>query len=367
MQRMKYRILVIFILLLSALAQAQNPRVTLWTGFDQLILKYAALTNTVAVSGANLELRLADNQKTGLLETGQIAGRFDTVVLSWNAVTPDKTSLQIEARAKVAGVWTKYYKIALWTTDTSLEKQSFSAQADQFGQVETDTLKLKAFAEALQIKVIFSSIKTGISPSLFGLAAVMSDSTQHQNVLPKSLDKTAWGLDLPVPARSQMIYPNGGSVWCSPTSTTMLLEYWSAKLGRKLSDSVPTAARAVWDTTYDGAGNWSFNMAYAGSKGLRAYVHRLSSLAQAQKYIAQGIPLALSIAWKLGALDGAALPSSNGHLVVLRGFTATGDPIINDPAAATDAAVRRVYKRAQLEKIWIEASGGIVYLIEAAK
>ena len=365
---MKYRILLLLILLPSLLAQAQNPRVTLWTGFDQRLLKDAALTNTVAASGANLELRLAAGQKTGVLETGQITARFDTVVLSWNAITPNKTSLQIQARAKVAGVWTKYYKMALWTT--GLERRSFSAQADQFGQVETDTLKLKTFAEALQIKVIFSSSQTGISPSLFGLAAVMSDSTQNdstQNALPTSLDKTAWGIDLPVPMRSQMIYPNGGRVWCSPSSTTMLLEYWSAKLGRKLADTVPTAARAVWDSTYNGAGNWSFNMAYAGSKGLRAYLHRLSSFSQAAEYIAQGIPLALSIAWKLGALDGAALPSSNGHLVVLRGFTATGDPIINDPAAATDAGVRRVYKRAQLEKLWLEASGGLVYIIQGTR
>ncbi len=359
---MKYQVLIIF--LLSILAQAQNPRVTLWTGFDQRLLTYAALTNTVA-AGAKLELKLAANQKTGMLETGQIAARFDTVVLSWNALTPDNTSLQIEARAKVAGVWTKYYRIAFWTTDPAQTRRSFAAQADQFGQLETDTLKLKILAEALQIKVIFSSAKIGISPSLFAVAATMSDSTQKPQ--PTVSDKTAWGIELPVPVRSQMIYPNGGRVWCSPASTTMLLEYWSAKQGRNLADSVPTAAQAVWDTTYDGAGNWSFNMAYAGSKGLRAYVHRLSSLSQAEEYIAKGIPLALSIAWKLGALDGAALPSSNGHLVVLRGFSATGDPIINDPAAASNTTVRRVYKRAQLEKVWIEASGGMVYVIEATE
>ncbi len=29
-----------------------------------------------------------------------------------------------------------------------------------------------------------------------------------------------------MPLRSQMIYPNGGEVWCSPTSVAMLLAYW---------------------------------------------------------------------------------------------------------------------------------------------
>jgi hypothetical protein len=54
-------------------------------------------------------------------------------------------------------------------------------------------------------------------------------------------------------------------------------------------------------------------------------------------------------------------------LLVLRGFTKSGDAIVNDPAAASDNTVRRVYKRAQLEKAWIEASGGMVYVTEAQK
>ena len=346
---------------------AQTPRVTLWTGFDAQVLKFASLQDLTSASSDALALGLDKNKLSGILETGFIAGRFDTAVLSWNAFTPIGTALQLEARARVAGAWSKYFQLGSWSTDLSLVRQSVTGQADSFGDVDTDTLKLKSLADALQIRVRFSSKKIGLSPTLFGLAAVLSDSSQHQKVVSSKSNQAVWGTDLAVPMRSQMIYPNGGRVWCSPTSLTMLLEYWSQKLGQKLADSVPMAAKTVWDSTYDGAGNWSFNMAYAGSKGLRAYVHRLSSLSEAEKYIAKGIPLALSLAWKLGGLDGAALPSSNGHLLVLRGFTKSGDAIVNDPAAATDATVRRVYKRAQLEKAWIEASGGMVYVVEAQK
>ena len=346
---------------------AQTPRVTLWTGFDAQVLKFASLQDLTSASSDALALGLDKNKLSGILETGFIAGRFDTAVLSWNAFTPIGTALQLEARARVAGAWSKYFQLGSWSTDLSLVRQSVTGQADSFGDVDTDTLKLKSLADALQIRVRFSSKKIGLSPTLFGLAAVLSDSSQHQKVVSSKSNQAVWGTDLAVPMRSQMIYPNGGRVWCSPTSLTMLLEYWSQKLGQKLADSVPMAAKTVWDTAYNGAGNWSFNMAYAGSKGLRAYVHRLSSLSEAEKYIAKGIPLALSLAWKLGGLDGAALPSSNGHLLVLRGFTKSGDAIVNDPAAATDATVRRVYKRAQLEKAWIEASGGMVYVVEAQK
>jgi Peptidase_C39 like family len=200
------------------------------------------------------------------------------------------------------------------------------------------------------------------------LWAVTSDSKTHYTVQntgqASTSDRSAWGFELDVPMRSQMIYPNGGEVWCSPTSTTMILEYWSAKLGRDLADSVPIAAKSVWDGVYSGSGNWPFNTAYASSKGLSAHVDRLSSLTQAEVFIKRGVPLAISIGWKAGELPGAHITSSQGHLVVLRGFTKTGDAIINDPAAKTDANVRTVYPRVALERAWIEHSGGIVYVIE---
>ena len=37
--------------------------------------------------------------------------------------------------------------------------------------------------------------------------------------------------------------------------------------------------------------------------------------------------------------------------------------VVNDPAGATNGEVRRVYDRAQFERIWIAASGGTAYVI----
>ena len=45
------------------------------------------------------------------------------------------------------------------------------------------------------------------------------------------------------------------------------------------------------------------------------------------------------------------------------GFTDEGDPIVNDPAAPSNDAVRRSYDRAQFERVWLEGSGGAVYVI----
>ena len=156
--------------------------------------------------------------------------------------------------------------------------------------------------------------------------------------------------DLAVPTYSQEIhaghypeYDNGGEAWCSPTSTAMILDKWGA--GPTLHDlalfpgaghvdgQVDFAARATYDWNYQGAGNWPFNTAYAGSRGLTAFVTRLRSLAEAELFIQKGIPLVASIN---GRLPGFFFGKTNGHLLTIVGFTANGDVISNDPAVPTD-------------------------------
>jgi hypothetical protein len=126
---------------------------------------------------------------------------------------------------------------------------------------------------------------------------------------------------------------------------------------------VDYAARAVYDWHYQGAGNWPFNTAYAGNRGLNAFVTRLRSLAEAELFIEKGIPLVASIN---GRLPGFFFGKTNGHLLTIVGFTASGDVISNDPAVPTDAEVHRIYGRADFEQVWLGGSAGIVYVIYAS-
>ena len=64
-------------------------------------------------------------------------------------------------------------------------------------------------------------------------------------------------------------------------------------------------------------------------------------------------------------LDGAGY-GTNGHLMVVAGFTDSGDVVVNDPAShllKDDAQVRTTYRRDQLENAWVPHSGGTVYVI----
>jgi len=334
------RLLAFSVLAFSSLTEATMTATT---------LTYSHSTTTVLNAPADLNglgVKRAGNVLTGP-ET--VAPAFRELIPSWNAVTPPGSSLTLEVRAKQATGWTRWYSFGTWMSAEG--RSSLDGQKDAAGTLNTDTLSLTVPATAYQYRLTLRG-----SAQLSLLAFTTSDKSKERSASAPS-DRTAWGKVLNVPQRSQMIYPGGGEVWCSPTSTSMILAYWGKTV------TVPQAAAATFDAAYDGTGNWPFNTAYAGSQGLRAFVSRLPGLNEAERYISAGIPLAVSLGWKAGELPGVAVPTSNGHLMVLVGFDAAGNPVLNDPAAPSDATVRRSYPRAAFERLWQEHSGGVVYVM----
>ncbi len=187
-------------------------------------------------------------------------------------------------------------------------------------------------------------------------------------------------IDLDVPAFAQMphhghfpAYDGGGASWCSPASLAMVLAYWGA--GPSVADlawvgeghddpQVDHAARHTYDAAYGGCGNWSFGAAYAAGFGLDAVVTKLESLREVEELLDVGVPVIASIAAGPGELPGFALVEGTaGHLVVVRGVTELGEPIVNDPAAATNGGVKRTYPRAAFERAWLGGSGGVVTIV----
>jgi hypothetical protein len=223
------------------------------------------------------------------------------------------------------------------------------------------------------------------------VAATLSDpQTPSLVASPTTMTST---VDLQVPQYSQELhhgeYPQfdgGGEAWCSPTSTEMVVEYWNrgpsghdvASLppdpvfdaNGRVDPTVDWAAAHTYDWHYDGTGNWPFNAAYASEYGLDGSVRMFDSLQGLEAWIKRGVPVVTSIAWDNtdadpnNNLDGSDITGTDGHLMVVRGFTASGDVIANDPASPTDARVRHVYKRAQFEYDWLNASNGIGYVIK---
>jgi hypothetical protein len=294
---------------------------------------------------------------------------FTDAIASWSAATPPGTWLETLVRAQVGTRWTKWYSLGIWAEgEETVQRHSVNLQGDADGSVAVDTLKLafkkKAPPNAYQVAVRLFAESAATTPALSAVTVATSTAADA----PRSLaagNPAYWSGPLPVPECSQMVYPEGGPVWCSPTSVSMVLAYWQGTTG-PCEPRVRAAVAGVYDWLYDGHGNWPFNTAYASAQGFEAWVGRLTSLAEAERWLGAGIPLVISYAWGKGDLTGAPIPSSNGHLAVLVGFDASGDPIVNDPAAASDGEVQRTYPRAELESLWLEHSGGTVYAIYPA-
>lgn len=307
-------------------------------------------------------LRLAAGAPAGEALSPVVRTGFEAreAVPSWNAATPAGTWVEARLRARVAGRWTRWYELGVWSSRDGARRHSVAGQRDARGRVATDTLVLAAGADALQLALRLRSERGGASPSLRLAAVAFSAAPKRPRMLAAG-DRSLWGRLLDVPRYSQMVYPDGGEVWCSPTSVAMVVAYWQRDRGAP-EPRVRRAVRGVYDGVYRGHGNWSFNVAFAATQGLDARVARLASLRDVERWVAAGVPVVLSYAWRPGQLAGSS-GSSDGHLGVVVGFDRSGNPVVNDPAARSDAAVRRTYRRAQLERLWLEHSGGTVYLI----
>jgi len=170
-------------------------------------------------------------------------------------------------------------------------------------------------------------------------------------------DRRAWGKVLPVPERSQWVEEKDAAGICSPTAVAMVLEFHGIrKSTREVADGVYDHAARIY-------GNWPFNTAYAHCvSGLETFVRRGVGLECLEAEIACGRPVVISHQWRPGELAGAPLPESAGHLVVVAGFTAEGDVVVNDPAGRP-GSVRRVYQRRQLCRTWLERGPGIMYVL----
>ncbi|SDJ30484.1 Peptidase_C39 like family protein [Nonomuraea maritima] len=305
------------------------------------------------------------------------------LIASWTADLPQGSWMQVELRGRNAHGLTAWYSMGRWAyAEGDILRTSVPGQQDADAKVKVDTLvaatgrRLRAYQLRL---TLYRRPGSPVTPRV-RTAGVMASRVPRRASVPVSPTGGAWGVELPVPRRSQNVhrghYPEwngGGEAWCSPTSTTMVLGYW----GRWPSEQetswvtpsdpdpeVDHAARHTYDHAYKGTGNWVFNTAYAGRYGMHAFVTRLRSLTELERLIAAGIPVITSQSFTKKELPGAGY-GTQGHLMVVVGFTEQGDVVANDPASSGNDAVRRVYPRAAFEKVWLRSSssGGVAYVI----
>jgi len=329
------------------------------------------------VAGVRYEL---GRWTSGWITPGQA---FTELVPSWSASTPAGSWVRVLVRVRgTDGRLSGFKDLGRWSSgDRWFKRRSAGSQADALASVATDTLRAQAGVrlDRFQLRLQLLRRPGHAGPALRSVSAVVS-------LLPASVSTSqpasSTPVSLPVPGYSQMIhrgqdpeYGGGGEAWCSPTSLAMVLGYYGrlpapasyAWVKASYADRwVNQVARLTYDYRYAGTGNWPFNTAVGANLLADAFVTRLPDLRTAEAFLRAGIPLVVSIRFSRGQLTGAPISASPGHLVVLAGLTATGDPIVMDPAAASDGTVRRTYDRGQFERAWVAGSGGTAYVLRDA-
>lgn len=306
---------------------------------------------------------------------------FEQALLSWNVECPANTGMCVELRVRAAkdARWSPWLYLGDW--GAPLPQPSGLYQLEEFLALDepTDAVpvgdprrKRVAFEGGAVDVDVFKSDKRW-AQAQFGVSVERAEPARDERVrvrrvsicFSRKSDAPAPQFVLPDAARRRLSTPFrsqrterpeiAGRI-CSPTSIAMLLEH------RGLRVDTLTAAERIYDTAHDIYGNWTRAIQGAYSFGAPGYLARFSDWNEVAALIAQGTPIAISIAAKEGELDGAPYPKTSGHLLVLCGFDERGDVFVNDPAAGTPELGQLTYRREQLERVWM-ARGGTSYVL----
>ncbi len=281
---------------------------------------------------------------------------------SWNVKGIGEHDLSIDVELVFEDGHQSSYSFGHWNRQAQKRgeqgsRTSVNGQNDAYGAVHTDTLILKKTAHVARW-TLGSAVQSLSEPQLklFGVCVGRPGSEPSPSPLLPSDD--GWSVE--VPPLCQFDYL-GGKVWCSPTSVTMIMQYWSKMKGMdSWHYAVPETSAKVFDPGWPGTGNWSFNVAHAGGHdGLRSWVCRLASLDSLIHLLRLGVPVAASVSYDL--LKGKATKGDNdGHLVVVSGWDQSQHVIVNDPAKCP--MVRTKYPVNAFMRGW-NASHRTVYII----
>jgi cell wall-associated NlpC family hydrolase len=281
---------------------------------------------------------------------------FNELLLSADAVFPGGGELEAEAQVKIAGSWSPWFSFGRFNPAGG--GASAEPQENAFGRMDIDILKLKNKASAFRYRLTIKP--AGGKPPVLRLAAVSyTDSGAAYSPAEAAAKPPDFkAVKLVMPRFSQMIQQvNYAGDICSPVSLSMAL----CGLGLK-AEPLGTAA-AVLDSTQNIYGNWFFNTAHAGSRGLYAFIARLNSLEDARAFLQAGAQVIASVTFGPDELKNSPLKKTKGHLLVITGFNAKGDVLAHDPAAPDEKTVERVYNRAEFAQAWLKNKYGTSYII----
>ena len=282
-----------------------------------------------------------------------VPGGFGVTELlpSWNVDTPPGTGVRFSARTRDAatGDWSPWLDYGYWgEVPPPAHGETFDG-----GRVEIDILKLDRPADAWQVRAFLFAADLDATP----VVRRVSVAARGPGEGPADYGVAGWSGDLGTPFVPQR--DTGrliGHETCSPTSTTMAMRQFG------LDVDLRENALRIHDREHDLFGNWNRAVARAGEAGLQAHLERFDAWPQVAGHLAAGRPVIVTVRYGRGEAPSLLVGQTSGHLILIRGLTPDGDAIVNDPASA-DRGEAAIYKKADLERAWLQNAGGVGYVI----
>lgn len=279
----------------------------------------------VEVSSERLILKT--NAIEGYYESGvYTTNLFTSLVGSWAAISDANATVEFMIKVRVDGTWSKYLSYRPW--GLGLNNSSVN-DSDSIASISIDEVLVKngKKADAFQYKIILKRTNSNYESPKLSLVSVTLNIPDY--IYPVSTTDFPSFVDYDVPMLNQQAVPNIGDSICSITSSTMLLNY----KGHSFLEHDVLEHRYIAALFKDyGAGiygNWVFNTVGMSSYGENTYVNRMYSFEELQQHLINVGPIAASIKGNVG------LYSTNGHLIVVRGYRINDDGktfvIVNDP------------------------------------
>lgn len=295
----------------------------------------------------NDELVLLDKNKPAVYQSKPIDFiEFEELVMTWNATINDNESATFKVILGNEEAFSKEFIMGYFQNSNL---RSIRGQEDDFARVNVDTLINKDVEKNKKVIIkidINNNLENEIVIKNVSLTTKKVDSVIETNYS-KLIEKI-----IAVPPKQQLAIPRIGNLICSPTSLSMVIDYYG------FNTDVVEVSQAVIDKGYNNIyGNWTLNASYAGTyQGITSRVEYINDFDTLVTYIEKDIPVVLSIkTTSKEQLDGSIMAYSSGHLLVLIGFELINDnwyALVNDPAEYEDDKVLRKYPIEQLMTVW---------------
>ncbi len=336
-------VLIILVLSLKQLKAQIYPDQFYVLRIDSIISKIEE-SQGIQISNDGKSIVLQDSVLSGYFILSQQISHypFNQGLPSWNgSVAHNSTGFKVEMRFPYSTGWSPWLTVGYWKNYiwSNYGNTSFAG-----GMIDYDYVKLNYFTDKWQFRV--SLVRFNVnqpSPKIHKLSFFVSDSRTTANISQIVADNPP---QIFIPTNFIYQYgvdPTIGGSICSPTTVAMILASYGIQVDPY------QFALVTKDPYFNIFGIWPRAVQHAAEYGLDGAVTRYRTWSEAYEVLANGGRIGMSLGSPL---------YPNGHLVMLAGFTSTGNPIVHDPAKSNGYSYQ--HNKTSLSQSWF-SKGGIAY------